>query len=175
MKILVLFALVCLVASQRGDSKIQAKFVRDLLKPALSAEEIQTLVTSREATFPMLHGIPQTNFCCASKAQPGFYADEEAKCQHNHQITLVCDSWFNVDCERSANLENFVNSRFYTGLPLFDSPPADYISPSQLVLIQNQGLAAQVVRPSAPASIKGGKKHPNKPVSVSGFAEASSD
>ena len=63
---------------------------------------------------------PQTSFSCASKAQPGFYADTEAQCQVFHrcdqslnqtdyicvnttvfnQITLVCDAWYNVDCGR---------------------------------------------------------------------------
>ena len=117
MKILCFFALLGFVACQ---NKFEGKYVWDLLKPALTAEEIQTLVTSRDVSFPMLHDIPDTGFSCASKAQPGFYADQEAQCQVFHrcdqesnmtsylcvnstlfnQITLVCDSWYNVDCEK---------------------------------------------------------------------------
>ena len=120
MKFLVLFGLFGIAACQMQESRFQGKYVWDLLKPALTAEEIQTLVTSRDAIFPMLHDIPDTGFSCASKAQPGFYADQEAQCQVFHrcdqemnmtsylcvnstlfnQITLVCDSWYNVDCEK---------------------------------------------------------------------------
>ena len=42
---------------------------------------------------------------------------------------------------RSENVEDYANSRLYTDKPLFDSPPADYIAPSQLVLMVNQGLS----------------------------------
>ena len=41
----------------------------------------------------------------------------------------------------SKDYENFANSRLYTNQPLFDTPPADYVSPAQLVLLQNQGVS----------------------------------
>jgi hypothetical protein len=163
MKCLILLVLVGVVACE--TNKLSGKFVFDLLKPALSAAEVNTLIGSRDAGYPKYNSIPDTKFSCGSKAQPGFYADVEAQCQVFHrcdqagnltsylcvnttifnQITLVCDSWYNVECSRSADMENFANSRLYTELPLFDSPPADYVSPSQLVQLQNQGLVAQQI------------------------------
>lgn len=169
MRFLVLLALVGFAAAQSGNSKTQGKYVFDLLKPALTSAEVLTLLSSK-ASYPMLSSIPQTNFQCSSKAQPGFYADMEAQCQVFHrcdqagnqtdyicvnstvfnQITLVCDSWFNVDCERSLDYEDFANSRLYTDQPLFDTPPADYVAPSQLILLQNQGVSQQATPAPAP-------------------------
>ncbi|OQV20978.1 hypothetical protein BV898_05052 [Hypsibius exemplaris] len=108
-----------------ADNKLAGKFVLDLLKPALSAAEINTLVGSRDAGHPTYHSIPTTRFTCSSKSQPGFYADVEAQC--------VSD------------------------LPLFDSPPKDYITPSHLVEMKNRGVVAQAVKPTAvkPAEVKG--------------------
>jgi len=161
-------ALLCLIgfaaAQQNGNSKTQGKFVWDLLKPALNAAEVATLLQSRDVQWPTYNSAPQTRFSCPSKAQPGFYADQEAKCQVFHrcdsngiqtdylcvnttvfnQITLVCDSWYAVDCDKSGDYENYANSRLYTNQPLFDTPPADYVSPSQLVLLQNMGVSQQV-------------------------------
>ncbi|OQV25673.1 hypothetical protein BV898_00605 [Hypsibius exemplaris] len=154
------------------NNRLVGKFVYDLLKPPLTAAEVQTIMTSRDANnYPQYNTIPQTNFSCGQKNQAGFYADVEAQCQLWHrcdlagkqtnylctnstvfnQITLVCDSWYNVDCQRSIELEDFANSRLYTNQPLFDSPPADYVSPSQLVLLQNQGLIAQQQIQASPA------------------------
>jgi len=195
MKCLILFALVGFAVCAPGNSKTQGKFVWDLLKPSLSAVEIQTIVESRDISFPMLHTIPDTGFNCQSKAQPGFYADQEARCQVFHrcdqnmnqtsylcvnstifnQITLVCDSWFNVDCEKSADMENFANSRLYTDLPLFDSPPADYIAPSQLILMQNMGVATEVGgQPIRPVVTKEKRKKAKKTGSVAVAGSASS-
>ncbi|OQV19920.1 hypothetical protein BV898_06187 [Hypsibius exemplaris] len=151
MKFLIVLALIGCVAAQK-QNKFAGKFVYDLLKNPLSAAEAAVLLTNREVSYPTLNAIPKTSFDCSSKAQPGFYADVETQCQVFHrceqsgnqtaylcsnttvfnQITLVCDLWYNVDCGRSLEVEDFANSRLYTNLPLFDSPPADYVAPSQL-------------------------------------------
>jgi len=160
MKLLVCLALVgCACADFHGhvdNSKFAGKYVYDLLKPALQPAELANVQALRGPTaFPTLSSIPHTSFDCSSKAGPGFYADSDpaAGCQVFHrcelggnvtdylcvnstifnQITLVCDAWYNVDCGRSIELENFANSRLYTNQPLFDSPPVGYIAPSQQI------------------------------------------
>ena len=119
MKFLVLLALVGFAAAQQqsnNNNRFQGQYVFDLLKPALTAGEVETLLASRDATYPTYSEIPQTSFQC--RPQPGFYADVEAQCQVFHrcdingnqtsymcvnstvfnQITLICDAWYNVDC-----------------------------------------------------------------------------
>ncbi|XP_055354285.1 uncharacterized protein LOC129599942 [Paramacrobiotus metropolitanus] len=143
MKVIVVLSLVALSAAA-------PQYVWDLLKPALNAAEVQAILASRtEGQYPTYSEIPQTNFDCNTKKQPGFYADVDAQCQVFHrcdingnrtsylcvnttvfnQITLVCDYFFNVDCSKSPSVENFANSRLYTNQPLFDTPPAEYIIP----------------------------------------------
>ncbi|GAU94959.1 hypothetical protein RvY_06655 [Ramazzottius varieornatus] len=154
MKFLVVLALVGFAAAQQN--KYSGRYVFDLIKPALTAGEVETLLASRDASYPTYNEIPQTSFQCGTRI--GFYADVEAQCQVFHrcdingnqtsylcvnttvfnQITLVCDAWYNVDCAGSAQYEDFANSRLYTGQQLFDSPPADYIAPSQLLAQQQQ-------------------------------------
>ncbi|OQV18592.1 hypothetical protein BV898_07417 [Hypsibius exemplaris] len=173
MQYLVLFALVgaatCQFSGRAIDtSKTAGKFFWDLQKLPLTAAEVSILLSSRDAGYPKLNSIPQTSFSCASKIGPGFYADIDAasQCQVFHrcdlngdktsylcvnstvfnQLSLVCDSWYQVDCGKSIDYENFANSRLYTNQPLFDTPPADYVAPSQLVLLQNQGVVAQVAK-----------------------------
>lgn len=181
MKFFIFAAVVAAVANgqmqppfqgQGNNNRMQGKFVWDLLKTPLTADEVQTIMSSRDAnSYPQYNLIPKTAFDCAQKAQAGFYADADTQCQVFHrcdlqgnqtsylcvnstvfnQITLVCDSWFNVDCGRSLDYENFANSRLYTNQPLFDTPPADYISPGQLVMLQNQGVVAQSSKQPAAA------------------------
>ncbi|XP_055344129.1 U-scoloptoxin(01)-Er1a-like [Paramacrobiotus metropolitanus] len=143
MKAVVFLCLVAMAAAQR-------QYVWDLLKPALNAAEVQTILANRDTNqYPNYNTIPQTGFNCQSKKQPGFYADTEAQCQVFHrcdingnqtsylcvnstvfnQVTLICDYFFNVDCQRFAAYEDFANSRLYTDQPLFDTPPADYVPP----------------------------------------------
>ncbi|OQV23382.1 hypothetical protein BV898_02828 [Hypsibius exemplaris] len=147
---------------QCATDKLAGKFVWDLLKPALTAAEVQALTGSRAVgAYPQYNTIRQTSFRCSSKAQAGFYADEDTQCQVFHrcdqnmnqtsylctnttifnQITLVCNSWYNVDCSRSQSVEDYANSRLYSDKPLFDSPPADYLAPSQVHSLISQGLA----------------------------------
>jgi len=158
MKLLALLALVGCVAAQysgnRDLNRYAGKFVWDYLKPALQPAEVAAIEATRgQNAYPTYNAIPQTKFSCSSKAGPGFYADTEAGCQVFHrcdlsgnitdylcvnttvfnQITLICDKWYNVDCGRSLELENFANSRLYTDKPLFDTPPAGYIAPSQQI------------------------------------------
>ncbi|OQV25663.1 hypothetical protein BV898_00595 [Hypsibius exemplaris] len=52
-------------------NKLAGKFVWGLLKPALSAAEVNTIIGSRDPGYPTYHSIPDTKFSCASKAQPG--------------------------------------------------------------------------------------------------------
>lgn len=116
------FLVLCLFVGFAACAEdTQGKFVWDLLKPALTQDEIQAIVNAKgAAAFPTYNTVPQTAFNCASKKQPGFYADEEAQCQVFHrcdqslnqtdylcvnstvfnQITLVCDAWYAVDCEK---------------------------------------------------------------------------
>ncbi|GAU95593.1 hypothetical protein RvY_07189 [Ramazzottius varieornatus] len=153
MKCLVLLALVGFAAAQTGgnnNNRFQGQFVWDLLKPALTAGEVEILLASRDANnYPTYNGIPQTSFACNGRV--GFYADVDAQCQVFHrcdingnmtsylcvnstifnQITLICDAWYNVDCANSPQYESYANSRLYTDLPLFDTPPADYLTPAQ--------------------------------------------
>ncbi|OWA54994.1 hypothetical protein BV898_19379 [Hypsibius exemplaris] len=113
-------SLVLVGAVACGNNRFEGKFVWDLLKPAMSSAEIQILVGSRDAGYPMLHTIPTTGFSREFKAQLGFYADVEARCQVFHrcdqagniisylcvnqtifnQVTLVCDAWYNVECSQ---------------------------------------------------------------------------
>ena len=117
MKFLVVLALVGFAAAQQSN-KYAGRYVFDLIKPALTAGEVETLLASRDASYPTYNGIPQTNFACSQHGQPGFYADVDTQCQVFHrcdingnqtsylcvnttvfsQITLVCDAWYNVDC-----------------------------------------------------------------------------
>ncbi|XP_055348535.1 U-scoloptoxin(01)-Er1a-like [Paramacrobiotus metropolitanus] len=164
--------IVCLAAMATA----QQQFVWDLLKPALNAAEVQAILANRDANqYPVYNAIPQTGFSCASKKQPGFYADTEAQCQVFHrcdingnqtsylcvnstvfnQVTLICDYFFNVDCQKFASYENFANSRLYTDQPLFDTPPNDYVPPG---VGAPQILAAQPAAPRAAPSRAAPKK-----------------
>lgn len=156
MQSFVLFgALVACVAAQQGGRQ---QYVFDLLRPALDGAQVVDILINAQpgVTFPNYAQIPQTSFQCPQ--QPGFYADVAAQCQVFHrcdingnqtsylcvnttvfnQITLVCDYFFNVDCQGSQQYANFANSRLYTDLPLFDTPPADYVAPSQLLAQKQQ-------------------------------------
>jgi len=175
MKVLIVLAMI-------GLASCQVQYVWDLMKPSLNAAEVLALLSSAKAgqDYPNYDQIPQTNFDCSSKKQPGFYADTDAKCQVFHrcdqsgnmtsficvnttifnQLTLVCDYYFNVDCNKAQSLENFANSRLYQDppVPLFDSPPADYKTPQQKQ--EEAAAAAAVGAAPAPAPAKkssGGK------------------
>ncbi|XP_055347407.1 uncharacterized protein LOC129594666 [Paramacrobiotus metropolitanus] len=136
--------------SSAGDSSSSGKYVWDYLKPALDAAEVAAILQAKSGDYPTLAEIPDdSSFDCSSKKQPGFYADVPSKCQVFHrcdvngnktsylcvnstlfnQITLVCDYFFNVDCEKFAEQEDFANSRLYTDKDIFDTPPADYVAP----------------------------------------------
>ncbi|XP_055344759.1 U-scoloptoxin(01)-Er1a-like [Paramacrobiotus metropolitanus] len=166
MKAFLSFLIACFVAAAAA----QKQYVFDLLKPALDAQEVQAILASKsDGQYPTYSVIPQTNFDCNSKKQPGFYADVEAQCQVFHrcdihgnmtsylcvnttvfnQVTLVCDYFFNVDCSRFAAYEDFANARLYSNQQLFDTPPADYIPP---------GVGAPEIVAAAPSSKKNAKK-----------------
>lgn len=71
-------------------------------------------------TYPTLSSIPATSFSCSQVQQPGFYADPDTGCQVFreclqdgglrsfictnqtlfNQISLVCDWWYNVNCNK---------------------------------------------------------------------------
>jgi hypothetical protein len=165
------------------------QYVWDILKLPLDASEVASILQS--GSYPQLRAIPDdaANYDC-SKKPPGFYADVSQQCQLFHrcdvngnhtaylcvnstvfnQITLVCDYFFNVDCDKFAQYENFANSRLYKdGAVLFDSPPTEYLAPSQKAAVSAQGRSLESggngnqVQPSAPNKV-GGK--PLKPVKV---------
>ncbi|GAV02803.1 hypothetical protein RvY_13323 [Ramazzottius varieornatus] len=156
MRSFILFGvLVACVAAQGGQ---RGQYVWDLLKPSLTSDQVVDLLINAQpgVSFPNYAEIPQTNFQCPQ--QPGFYADVNAQCQVFHrcdingnqtsylcvnttifnQITLVCDYFWNVDCQGGQQYANFANSRLYTDQQLFDTPPADYVAPSQLLAQQQQ-------------------------------------
>lgn len=114
MKLLVLVTFIA-VANAAGP------YVWDLLRIPLSAEDVQNILSSKsDGEYPTYTTIPKTNFDCQTKAQPGYYADVDTQCQVFHrceitgnitsylcvnttvfnQITLVCDYFYNVDCQR---------------------------------------------------------------------------
>jgi len=166
MKVIVLLALF--------SAAYAAPYVFDYIKIPLNADEVAQL--QAQGGFPIINSIPADaqNFDCASKKQSGFYADTNYKCQIFHrcdvngnhtvytcvnstvfnQLTLTCDYWYNVDCNRAKDFEDFANSRLYSDQPLFDSPPADYVAPSQ----KGQQASAAVPVASKPAA--GGNKAP---------------
>ncbi|XP_055349146.1 translation initiation factor IF-2-like [Paramacrobiotus metropolitanus] len=167
----------------------QQTYVWDLLKPALTAEEVQTILANRDFAnqYPTYNAVPLTSFDCTKKTQPGFFADVEAQCQVFHrcdingnrtsylcvnttvfnQITLVCDYFFNVDCPRSQEFENFANSRLYTNQDLFDTPPADYVPPQSSQsgqIVAQPSRAKPSVVPAKPVRPAGPLLKPNIPV-----------
>ncbi|XP_055330988.1 mucin-5AC-like [Paramacrobiotus metropolitanus] len=89
--------------------------------------------TRGKTSFPTLKEIPATSFSCNDVSQPGFYADPETDCQAFHrcdiyggqfrflcpertlfsQLTLVCDHWYNVNCQEQVKYADYINSRAY--------------------------------------------------------------
>ncbi|XP_055328308.1 uncharacterized protein LOC129581329 [Paramacrobiotus metropolitanus] len=161
----IFFAILCAANGEK-------KYVWDILKPAMSAAEVIDILSSAVAghAYPMLAEVPvSSNFDCSAQMYPGFYADVGTYCQVFHrcdingnrtsylctnltifnQITLVCDYFFNVDCEGFAQYAGFANSRLYSDRPLFDTPPADYIAPMSPNMQALVGTAGS--RSAAPA------------------------
>ncbi|OQV21623.1 hypothetical protein BV898_04523 [Hypsibius exemplaris] len=129
----------------------RSPFVFDMLAPPVTpdaaANFLMTAIPGQ--TYPALKSIPTTGFKCSlSQAKvSGYYADTSTRCQVFHrcsqdgsstaylcpeqtvfnQITLNCDWWYNVDCPSSAKYVDYSNTRLNTNLPLFDTPPADYV------------------------------------------------
>ncbi|XP_055356215.1 U-scoloptoxin(01)-Er1a-like [Paramacrobiotus metropolitanus] len=155
------------------------QYVFDLLKPALDVDQVMDILYNAKPgeSFPIRKEIPKDiTFDCSAKKNPGFYADTSpaSRCQIFHrcdvngnmtsylcipptlfnQITLVCDYFFNVDCERFSSYVDFANSRLYTDQPLFDTPPNDWI-PSNL-----RGSAALSITPKSSGNLVPRKKSP---------------
>ncbi|OQV25931.1 hypothetical protein BV898_00073 [Hypsibius exemplaris] len=106
-------------------------------KDQLTAEQIQELYQSAVSgtDFPLLSVIPdESEIDCATFKQPGFYADVDVgRCQVFHrcdingkitsylcpnmtmfnQITLICDWFYNVDCNKARQFYDYSNSRLY--------------------------------------------------------------
>ncbi|XP_055348152.1 uncharacterized protein LOC129595240 [Paramacrobiotus metropolitanus] len=115
-------------------------------KSRLSVPDQYNLIATAQAgqDYPNNAVIPPSSFDCSTTHQPGFYADNSAdsRCQVFHRcdingnqtsylcpnmsvfnsITLVCDWWFNVDCSKAAQFDDYSNSRLYQGanVPLLD-------------------------------------------------------
>ncbi|OQV16673.1 hypothetical protein BV898_09184 [Hypsibius exemplaris] len=123
-------------------------------KPALHPDAVSSWLRGAApgaSSHPTLTVIPTTSFSCEDVAGPGYYADPETQCQVFHrcdrhgvnssylcasgtifnQITLTCDWWYNIDCNKAKTLYEYTNSRLYMapGTPLFESPPADWQAP----------------------------------------------
>jgi len=103
----------------------------------LSPQQHQDLYRDavRGETYPDFdpEDIPPARFDCEDFPQPGFYADLDMACQVFrrcdvnggmftymcptqtlfNQVTLSCDWWYNVDCQRSADFYDYSNSRLY--------------------------------------------------------------
>ncbi|XP_055357977.1 uncharacterized protein LOC129602839 [Paramacrobiotus metropolitanus] len=133
-------------------------------KPALSVEDIQELFYTVQPgiDFPVYSDIPDTGFSCSSVHQAGFYADVATHCQvirrcdlDNilysylcpnmsifNQITLTCDWWFNVNCEKSKEFYDYSNSRLYQSdtVPLLDNQD-DYRSQVAMPLIITKSVS----------------------------------
>ncbi|XP_055338642.1 oviduct-specific glycoprotein-like [Paramacrobiotus metropolitanus] len=126
----------------------------DLLKPQPNGAQVMALLKSGAmANAPKLIAIPDNaTYDCRAEQQAGYYADENYECQVFYrcerdgktskflcasptvfnQITLVCDYWYNVDCQKWVALRNFANSRLYldTSEQLFENAPEDYELPN---------------------------------------------
>ncbi|XP_055349590.1 uncharacterized protein LOC129596361 [Paramacrobiotus metropolitanus] len=149
-KLLVAFALVGAVLAQKSvkakassGATFSHQYVFDWTK-VLTNPEIFALLAQRDVVWPERseYDIPAPSFTCDQKQYPGYYADPATKCQTFHRcdpngnmtsyicvnrtlfnpITLICDYWFNVDCDAFIKDENFANRRLYTTEVLFDTP-----------------------------------------------------
>ncbi|OWA51019.1 hypothetical protein BV898_15521 [Hypsibius exemplaris] len=126
-------------------------------------EELSALVAAAKpgVDYPDMGCIPdQVSFNCANVKQPGYYADTDFKCKFYrrcdingvetsyicpqqtlfNQILLTCDYWYNVDCSKSAQFQDYSNSRLYHSDWLFlDTPPevdVSAVDASQLATVQ---------------------------------------
>ncbi|XP_076063484.1 U-scoloptoxin(01)-Cw1a-like [Oratosquilla oratoria] len=88
----------------------------------IDRESRRNLVGEPGLDFPILARVPDTSFSCGAQEFGGYYADPETQCQVFHiclngrslgsflcpngtlfhQQYFVCDWWYNVDCEVSA-------------------------------------------------------------------------
>ncbi|OQV21177.1 hypothetical protein BV898_04937 [Hypsibius exemplaris] len=103
-------------------------------RPPLTAKEAFDVLAYAQGgkDFPVYLEVPKTYFTCGN-AKPGFYADLDTYCQVYHrcdiggkqatflcptktlfnQITLVCDWFYNVNCQNSRQFTEYSNSRLY--------------------------------------------------------------
>ncbi|OQV19723.1 hypothetical protein BV898_06262 [Hypsibius exemplaris] len=144
MMFLVICALIGFAAAETGDTKTVGKFVYDLLKKPFEFVGDRHFLASKDAVYPRT--------ASKTSHEPAFHATPKPKrdstptqkrmCQVFHRCDLNlnqthqylcehdglqsdhagCDNWYNVDCGKSIDYENFGNSRLYTNLPLFDTP-----------------------------------------------------
>ena len=110
--------------SQEGDDPL------DWLQDSLPGEP--------GVDYPILASVQETSFSCSGLVHGGYYADPEQDCQAYHvclsdpldqdtlypvsflcpngtlfnQRLFVCDWWFNVDCQQSADLYTAVEGVF---------------------------------------------------------------
>ncbi|XP_055344978.1 uncharacterized protein LOC129592860 [Paramacrobiotus metropolitanus] len=150
LKYVVILALVGVALAQKSvkakassGATFSHQYVFDWTK-VLTNPEIFALLAQRDVVWPQRYeyDIPAPSFTCSDKQYPGYYADPATKCQTFHRcdvngnmtsyicvnrtlfnpITLICDYWFNVDCDAFIKDENFGNRRLYTSEVLFDTP-----------------------------------------------------
>jgi hypothetical protein len=111
---------------------------------ALTIDEILNILAYAVAgkDYPIYNEVPNTRFSCEKVHQAGFYADTDAACQVIrrcdingvmwsflcpnmtlfNQITLVCDWFFNVNCNNAVRYYDYSNPRLYTQFDLLDTP-----------------------------------------------------
>ncbi|XP_053686285.1 mucin-3A [Sabethes cyaneus] len=106
-----------------NDEQQQKRFQKRLILDSANVdfENYQGVVGRPGIDFPILTGIPNTNFNCRQYGN-GYFADLDTKCQAFHicdegkkisflcpngtifrQLDLICDWWFKVDCAAAPN------------------------------------------------------------------------
>ncbi|OQV15629.1 hypothetical protein BV898_10216 [Hypsibius exemplaris] len=131
------FGVTTMVNGQSGGPSASEALDALRGRAAYFGSELRALLASAQpgTAYPTLSAIPQTSFSCDKVQQPGFYADPETQCQVYRRcdpnapmasflcpngtlfngIALVCDYWYNVQCSRSAQFDNYSNPRIYGG------------------------------------------------------------
>ncbi|XP_055341023.1 mucin-19-like isoform X2 [Paramacrobiotus metropolitanus] len=146
MELLLLLQLSYSQDDTRSGSLSAFEALDDLRTQAMSGhtstiDDIRRVMSTAQpgATYPTLSVIPETSFSCDQVNQSGYYADPETGCQAYrqclsgapmysflcpnktlfNQITLVCDWWYNVNCDKSISYYSYSNPRLYQEHVLF--------------------------------------------------------
>jgi len=160
----------------------------------LDTSDLQILAAVAGTDYPVLAEIPAAEAVCDA-AKPGFYANVGAgkcqafdRCDVNgnitsylcpnmtlfNQITLICDHWYNVDCDKSATFKDYSNSRLYTDKPLLDDQKDKAPKPDAAAKPAEEAKPAEAKKAEAAKSTAKGDAIAAKTgaVKVSGSAES---